>query len=105
MWETLKILFQSKNDSRKMVLREKLRDTKMTRSNMVTTYLTRIQQVRDEMNKIGETVDDSKLVRMALKGFPKEWTYPSKILWHMRSSMSGQGCGMTSFKKNFDMKI
>jgi hypothetical protein len=30
MWEALKSLFQSKNENRIMVLREKLRDTKMT---------------------------------------------------------------------------
>jgi hypothetical protein len=42
MWEALKSLFQSKNENCKMVLREKLRDTKMTGSDMVMTYLTRI---------------------------------------------------------------
>jgi hypothetical protein len=74
MWEALKSLFQSKNENRKMVLREKLRDTKMTGSDTVTTYLTRIRQVRDELAAIGETVDDSELVRTTLKGFTKEWT-------------------------------
>jgi hypothetical protein len=43
MWEALKSLFQSKNENHKMVLREKLRDTKMTGSDTVTTYLTRIR--------------------------------------------------------------
>jgi hypothetical protein len=73
MWEALKSLFQSKNENRKMVLREKLRDTKMTGSNIVTTYLTRTRQVRDELDAIRVTVDDSDLVRTTLKGF-KEWT-------------------------------
>jgi len=41
---------------------------------MVTSYLTQIRQVRDELVAIGKTVDDSKLVRMVLKGFRKEWT-------------------------------
>jgi hypothetical protein len=40
MCEALKSLFQNKNENRKMVLREKLRDMKMTRSYIVTTYLT-----------------------------------------------------------------
>jgi hypothetical protein len=57
-----------------MVLREKLRDTKMTGSETVTSYLTRIQQVRDELAAVGETVSDSELVRTTLKGFTKEWT-------------------------------
>jgi hypothetical protein len=74
MREALKSLFQSRNENRKMVLREKLRDTKMTESDKVTTYLTRIRQVRDALAAIGEAVDDSELVRTALKGFTKEWT-------------------------------
>jgi hypothetical protein len=42
MWEALKSLFQSKNENCKMVLREKLMDTKMIGSDMVMNYLTRI---------------------------------------------------------------
>jgi 2-phosphoglycerate kinase len=74
MWEALKSLFQNKNENHKMVLREKLRETKMTGSDMVTMYLTRIREVRDELAAIGEAVDDSKLVSTVLKGFTKEWT-------------------------------
>jgi uncharacterized membrane-anchored protein YjiN (DUF445 family) len=43
MWEALKSLFQRNNENRKMVLREKLRDTKMIVSDTVTTYLTQIR--------------------------------------------------------------
>jgi hypothetical protein len=64
MWEALKRLFQRKNENHKMVLREKLRDTKMTGSDTVTSYLTKIQQVRDELVAVGETVSDSELVRI-----------------------------------------
>jgi hypothetical protein len=74
MWEALKSLFQSKNQNHKMVLREKLKDTKMTGSDTMKTYLTRIRQVRDELDEIMETMDDSDLVRTTLKGFMKDWT-------------------------------
>jgi hypothetical protein len=57
-----------------MVLREKLRDTNMTRSETVTIYLTQIKQVQDELVAIEGTVDDSKLVRTTLKGLTKQWT-------------------------------
>jgi hypothetical protein len=40
MWEALKISFQSKNENYKMILREKLREAKMTGSDTTTTYLT-----------------------------------------------------------------
>jgi hypothetical protein len=42
MFEALTNLFQSSNANRKMVLREKCRNTKMTRSDTVTSYLTKI---------------------------------------------------------------
>jgi hypothetical protein len=48
MWEALHSSFQSKNENHKMVLREKLRDTKMTGSDTVMTHLTRIRQVGDD---------------------------------------------------------
>lgn len=71
MMEALKGLFKSKNENRKMLLRRKLRDTKMTDSDTVTTYITRINQVWDEMATIGGKLDDSELMRMTLKGFTK----------------------------------
>jgi len=58
-----------------MVLRDYLRSTKMIGSNMATSYLIEIQQVQYELVVVGEIVVDSKLVRMTLKGFKKEWTY------------------------------
>ena len=39
----------------------------------VASYLTRVTQVKDELAIVGETIPDSKLVRIALKGFTKKW--------------------------------
>jgi hypothetical protein len=46
-----------------MVLREKLKSIKMTKTDTVTSYLTKIRQVRDELGAVGETVEDHELVR------------------------------------------
>ena len=67
MWDSLTKLYQSSNENRKMVLREKLKGIKMTKAKNVTTYLTKITQV-------GEVVVDSELVRTALNGVTKQWT-------------------------------
>jgi hypothetical protein len=72
-WEALKALFQYKNENRKMVLREKLREIGMTGSKNVTSYLTKIQQVRYELAAIGDNVADIELVRTTLKGSSKQW--------------------------------
>jgi hypothetical protein len=42
MWESLTKLYQSTNENRKMVLREKLKSIKMTKAENVVTYLTRL---------------------------------------------------------------
>jgi len=41
MWESLTKLYQSNNQSRKMMLREKLGSTKMARGDIVASYLTK----------------------------------------------------------------
>ena len=56
-----------------MVLREKLKSIKMTKVENVTTYLTRITQVRDELGAIREVVADNELVRTSLSGVTKQW--------------------------------
>jgi hypothetical protein len=72
MWESLTKFYQSGNQNRKMVLREKLH-SKMSKSGTVTSYLTKITQIYDELAVVGEKVEDQGLVRTALKGFSKPW--------------------------------
>ena len=73
MWDALNSLYDSSNENRKMVLRQKLRETKMTKFENVSSYLTFISQVRDELGFVGEKVDDADLVRVALNGFSQPW--------------------------------
>ena len=73
MWAALVKLYQSSNQNRKMMLREKLRGVKMTRGESVTSYLTRLSQVRDELGAIGDAVASEELVKLALNGFSKSW--------------------------------
>ena len=71
MWESLTKLYQSSNENKKMVLREKLRSIKMTKTDTVASYLTKITQVRDELGVVGETISDNELVRTTLNGMAK----------------------------------
>ena len=47
MWTALTNLYRCSNENRKMVLREKLKSIQMNKGENMTTYLTRITQVRD----------------------------------------------------------
>ena len=56
-----------------MALKDKLHNVKMNKDESVTSYLTRVAQVKDELATVGETVSESELVRIALKRFTKQW--------------------------------
>jgi hypothetical protein len=65
MFDALVSLYQSENINRKMILRNKLRSTEMTRSNLVSSNLMKVTQGHDQLAAIGEKVVDAKLVNMA----------------------------------------
>ena len=73
MWTALTSLYQSSNENRKMVLKEKLKAIKMAKTDNTTTYLTKITSVRDELAAVGEIIAPTELVRIALDGLPKTW--------------------------------
>ena len=56
MWVSLTKIYQSSNENRNMVLREKLRNTNMTETENVSLYITKITQVHDELGVIGEVI-------------------------------------------------
>ena len=66
-------LYQRKNENRKMVLQERMRNTKMAKEEGVVPYLTRLTQIRDELGAVGSTTVDGELIRIALNGFSKPW--------------------------------
>ena len=66
------VLYQSTNDNRKMVLKEKLKTIKMG-NDSAAGYLTKITNVRDELATVGEDIPPTKLVRIAVNGLPHSW--------------------------------
>jgi hypothetical protein len=68
MWEALTKLSQSNNQSRKMLLGEKLESTKMARGDFVATYLTKFTQIRDELAQPCYDISAAKHVMRYLRG-------------------------------------
>jgi hypothetical protein len=56
-----------------MMLREKLKSTKMAMGDIVATYLTKFAQIRDEVATVGEVLNETELMRTSLNGFTKQW--------------------------------
>ena len=88
-------LYQSKNENQKMVLQERMRNTKMAKGEGVVPYLSRLTQIRDELGAVGSKTEDEELVWIALNGFSKPWTPLSKVWCLGRSSLIGRDLGMT----------
>jgi hypothetical protein len=49
MWDALNNLFEAKNENRKMALKAKLHDINMVKEESVSSYLTWVAQVKDEL--------------------------------------------------------
>ena len=73
MWTALTNLYQSSNENRKMVLREKLKSIRMNKGENMAIYLTRITRVHDEHGAIGEVIQSAELVNTTLNGVVKPW--------------------------------
>lgn len=54
-------------------MKEKLGNTKMTKSNIATSYLTRIQQAQEEIGVVEVVVLNEEFVRTTLRRFSKPY--------------------------------
>jgi hypothetical protein len=70
MYEALNRLYESKDISQNLTLRNQLRNMKMENSESVTSYLMRVSQIRDQLAAIGDVISDKELVTGTLNGFP-----------------------------------
>ena len=66
-------LYESKNENKKMALRDKVHSTRMAKEESVASYLIEVTQVKDKLENVKETIPDSELMCIALRGFTKEW--------------------------------
>jgi hypothetical protein len=73
MYETLNRLYESKDISHNLTLRNHLRNMKMDNLESVTSYLMRVSQIRDQIATIGDAISDKELVTTTLNGFPTFW--------------------------------
>jgi hypothetical protein len=73
VWKASSDLYQPKDENRVMVLRERLRSSKMAKGKGVVPYLTRLTQIGYELAAVGEKTEDAELVHVALNGFSKSW--------------------------------
>jgi hypothetical protein len=68
MFDALTRLYEGKNINRKMNLRTQLENTRMRKGEAIQEYFSRISQFKEQLEAIGDTIDEDKLIMTALNG-------------------------------------
>jgi hypothetical protein len=93
MYDALGTLYQSVNVSRKMLLKNKLTSTCMSKTDTVASYLMKIAELRDQIAAVGDTVEDNELVWISLNGFSPPWHNFVQVIcgWENLPDLSSYG--------------
>ena len=73
MYDALSVMYEGKNSNRKMNLRAQLKSTKMSKGELVQDYFTRFSQIKEQIDAIGDSLDEYELVMNALNGLTRPW--------------------------------
>jgi hypothetical protein len=73
MFDALTKMYEGKSINRKMNLRTQLKSTRMQKGEIVQEYFSRISQFMEQLEAIGDTLDEDELIMQALNGLTRLW--------------------------------
>ena len=73
MYDALSRMYEGININRKMNLRAQLKSIKMSHGESIQDYFTRVSQIKEKLEAIGEKLDEDELVMTALNGLSRPW--------------------------------
>ena len=56
-----------------MMLRTQLKNVKLQNLELIQSYFRRISQIKEQIEAIGDSVEEAKLVMITLNGLPRSW--------------------------------
>jgi len=68
MYDALARMYEGRNINRKMNLRAELKSTKMSHGESIQDYFTRVSQFKEQLEAVGDNLDEDELVMIALNG-------------------------------------
>jgi hypothetical protein len=81
--------------SRRMLLKNKLTSTCMSKIDTVASYLMKITELRDQLATVGDKVEENELVWISLNGFGPSWHhFVHSVYVLVRSYLHLKACGM-----------
>jgi hypothetical protein len=73
MFDALTRLYEGRNINRKMNLRTQLKNTKMQKGETIHDYFSRISQFKEQLEAIGDNLDEDELILTTLNGLTRPW--------------------------------
>ena len=73
MFDSLTKLFEGKNINQKMTLRKQLKNVKIQNAETMQSYLTRVSQIKEQLEAVEEEVENAEVVIITLNGLPRPW--------------------------------
>jgi hypothetical protein len=72
MFDVLCQLYEGKNINQKMTSRTQ-KNVKVKNSETIQSYFTRVSQIKEQLEAIGDIFEETELVMITLNGLPKYW--------------------------------
>ena len=79
-WETLKNIYESKTNARKLLLRKELTQLKKGPAEPITKYVARAKEIQSQLRAAGHTVADQDLAFSVLAGLPASYNTINTVL-------------------------
>jgi hypothetical protein len=73
MMDTLTCLFEGRNINRRMNLRSQLKNVKMQKSKTIHSYFSRVNQIKEQIEAIGDSIEGEEMVMTTLNVLPRSW--------------------------------
>ena len=87
MYDALSRMYEGRNINRKMNLRAQLKSTKMSHGESIQDYFTRVSQIKEQLESIGDNLDEDELVMIALNGLTRPWESFIQMMCAKKESM------------------
>ena len=73
MFDALSSRFEGRNINMKMNMRNHVKSVRTQKLETMQSYFSRVAQIRDNLEAIGDIVEEAKIVMTTLNDLPRDW--------------------------------
>ena len=82
MFDSFTKLFEGKNINQKMTLQNQLNNVNIQTAETIQSYFTRVSQIKEQFEVVGEYVEKGEVVMTTLNGLPRSWDSFIQGIWY-----------------------